>query len=525
MKAETLASVEALAVVTAGSVRVGGPVARARHRAFCVDVPQPPDQALTSDARGMTDETASRGAREDAEAVVNPRLIDGFRLNFNQDDVPFAVPHLREDLPFAVDPFLLWSSGDPERQQLHEHLTRFLELVVRCALGGDRDRAAQLLLGASEARELGLGFGRGTKQGSAIGPQLARSAVDILTSIPQLQQGGISHLEILGLVVPMVAQDRVSDLTASVLKKWFIDFTQEQASAFGIPTTAFAMDAVWDWDAQMWRTDRPKLPYNPLDGSPLLFAPLDVLRHLPWINYEDYFKTAYSRLVLPAGRRTRRPPKEIVLEYNRRNFSTVETYIDLKEKQAPACKADPLFQPLGLPTLRKKLAELRKVETGKTDWADKRFESLAYDLLSSLLYPELEFADRQVRTVEGTHIRDIIFYNDGKNAFLADLRKRYGARQVVFELKNVKALDGAHVNQLYRYLDHEFGAFGVLVARHPLQNSIRKNVVDLHSSKRAAIIVLDDTDFELMVNLVESNRRPIEALKKRFIEFTRWLPK
>lgn len=473
----------------------------------------------------MTDGAADSDARENAEAVVNPRLIDGFRLNFSQDDVAFAVPHLKEDLPFAVDPFLLWSSADSQRQELHGHLVRFLELVVHRALDASHDRAVQLLLGASEARELGLGFGRGTKRGSAIGPQLAGSAVDILTSIPQLQQGGISHLEILGLVVPMVAQDRLSDLTASVLKRWFIEFTEEQARVFDIPTRTFAIDAVWDWDAQMWRTDRPKLPYNPLDGSPLLFAPLDVLRHLPWINYEDYFKTAYARLVLPADRRIKRPPKEVVMEYNRRNFSMVETYIDLKEKQAPACKPDPLFQPLGVPTLRKKLADLRKVDTGRADAADKRFESIAYDLLSSLLYPELEFADSQVRTVEGTHIRDIIFYNDGKDAFLSDLRDRYGARQIVFELKNVKVLDGSHVNQLYRYLDDEFGAFGVLVARHPLPNAIRKNVVDLHSSKRAAIIVLDDTDLELMVNLLLSGRRPIEALKKRFVEFTRWLPK
>src|SRR3546814_9229198 len=92
--------------------------------------------------------------------------------------------------------------------------------------------------------------------------------------------------------------------------------------------------------------------------------------------------------------------------------------------QAAACRPDPLFQPLGLPTLRKKIGELRKVPSGKVDGADKNYESLAFDLLSSLLYPELEFAESQVRTVQGVHIRDVIFYNDGKTAFLADLRER-----------------------------------------------------------------------------------------------------
>jgi hypothetical protein len=464
-------------------------------------------------------------AREEAETVVNPRLIDGFRLGFHQEDVPFAVPHLKEDLPFAVDPFLLWNSEDDSRRELHDHLTRFLELVVQKALSNRRYEAVDLLLGCAEAKELGLGFSRGSKAGSAIGSQLAESAVDILTSIPQVTEGGISHLEILGLVVPLIAQDRLSDLSASVLKRFFINYSRDQARAYGIPTKRFAIDSVWDWDENRWSTARPQLPFNPIDGSPLLLAPLDLLRHLPWINYEDYYKSAYSRLVLPSNRRSKRPPKEVVLEYNRRNFTTVEKYIELKEMQAAACQPDPLFQPLGLPTLKKKIGDLRKVPTGKIDGVDKKYESIAFDLLSSLLYPELEFAESQVRTVQGVHIRDVIFYNDGKSAFLADLRERFGARQVVFELKNVKGLDGDHVNQVYRYLDKEFGSFGVLVTRNPLPSSVRKNVVDLHSSKRAAIITLDDSDLELMVSLQESGRRPVEALKKRYIEFTRWLPK
>ena len=409
---------------------------------------------MMTDTRGDEKPDLEANAREDAEAVVNPRLIDGFRLGFNQDDVPFAVPHLREDLPFAVDPFLLWNSGDESRRVLHGHLTTFLELVVQKARSGKRYEAIELLLGCAEARELGLGFSRGSKAGSAIGPQLAESAIDILTSIPQVADGGISHLEILGLVVPLIAQDRLSDISASVLKRFFISYTRDQAETLGIPTKRFAIDSIWDWDSSRWTTDRPDLPFNPIDGSPLLLAPLDLLRHLPWINYEDYFKTAYSRLVLPSTKRSKRPPKEVVLDYNRRNFVTVERYIDLKENQAAACRPDPLFQPLGLPTLRKKILDLRKVPTGKADGADKKYEAIAFDLLSSLLYPELEHAENQVRTMEGVHIRDVIFYNDGKTEFLADLRERLGARQIVFELKNVKTLESGHVNQLYRYLDY-----------------------------------------------------------------------
>ncbi|OFB42612.1 hypothetical protein BA059_05120 [Mycolicibacterium sp. (ex Dasyatis americana)] len=146
--------------------------------------------------------------------------------------------------------------------------------------------------------------------------------------------------------------------------------------------------------------------------------------------------------------------------------------------------------------------------------------------MSSALYPELDIAGQQERTISGAHIRDVIFHNDGKTPFLADLRELYGARQLVFELKNVAELDTEHVNQLYRYLDDEdMGRLGILLARHPPKNSVRRNIIDLHSSKRRAVLCLDDSDLALMVALLDSGRRPIEALRKKYVEFTRQLPK
>ncbi len=34
-----------------------------------------------------------------AAPVINPRLTDGFGLLLTQDEVDFAIPHLREDIP------------------------------------------------------------------------------------------------------------------------------------------------------------------------------------------------------------------------------------------------------------------------------------------------------------------------------------------------------------------------------------------------------------------------------------------
>jgi len=145
--------------------------------------------------------------------------------------------------------------------------------------------------------------------------------------------------------------------------------------------------------------------------------------------------------------------------------------------------------------------------------------------LTSLLHPELAFAQTQARTVSGCHIRDLITYNDAKDGFLAELRALYAARQVVFELKNVAKLEAEHVNQLYRYLDEVTGRVGVIVCREPPPQSVMRNMVDLHSSKRVVILTLADSDIGLMTRLLGTSRRPLDVLKKRYIEFTRLLPK
>jgi len=458
--------------------------------------------------------------------LVNPRLTDAFDMPLPQGDVDFAIPHLREDIPLHIDPFLLWRSDDLVYRDLHAKLIAFFDRLRRLAAVGRESEALRSLLFCSEPREFGLGYALGTKRGSALGPHLARDILSLYFRIPQMADSSFSHIEEIQLLVPGIAEDRISDLAGIVLKEFFVDFAARRAEQHAIPTKRFVVPNVYDHRREVWRDAvTARLPYNPLDGSPLLLVPLNMLRHLPWINYEDYYQSYYAPYVLPADTLASRTAKARVLQYNRQNYSAVQRYVQEKERTGHQCAPDPLFQPLRLATLRRKLERLRSIPPGREDGQHKEYEDLISDLLSSLLYDELEFAASQVRTLGGVHIRDLIFYNDGKGSFLEDIRARFDARQIVFELKNVRLLSGEHVNQLYRYMDEEVGRFGFLVARNPTPQPVVRNTVDLHSSKRCVILCLNDVDIDLMVNLLASNRRPLEALKKKYVEFARLLPK
>jgi len=458
--------------------------------------------------------------------VANPRLIDVFGADFSQDDVGFAIPRLHSDMPLYVDPFLLWISDNPAYRALHEEVISFFRLVSAYVRIGHVEAAAQLLAGCKESIAMGLGYASRSRQGSNIGPKIIGSILHTHEAIPQLREGRIRHMEEMQLVVPNFAEDRASDTASSILKRFFLEYTTEQAALHKIPTRKTRLGQVYDPSRRLWvPAPEVALPYNPVDGSPILLVPLDMLRRLPWINYDDYYRTSFSSRVLESDRRNKRVAKEAVLEFNSRNYVEVERYVSEKERIGNQCHPDPLFSPLAPATIRAKYKELRELPTGSANGADRRYEDLVFELLSSLFYPTLEFAENRVRTVSGAHIRDLIFYNDGKSDFWRDIRDRYEARQPVFEMKNVRALESEHVNQLFRYLDEEFGLFGVLLTRNPIPPSVTKNIVDLHSSKRVAILALDDRDLELMMSLLDSGRDPSDVVKKKFIEFTRLLPK
>ena len=142
-----------------------------------------------------------------------------------------------------------------------------------------------------------------------------------------------------------------------------------------------------------------------------------------------------------------------------------------------------------------------------------------------MLYPHLDYATDQSRTESGVLIRDLIFYNNQQKPFLKELFDEYGSKQLVFELKNVKRIERDHINQLNRYMSDGLGKFGVLVTRHELPKSKKKNTIDLWSGQRRAIISLTDQDLEQMVDVFESKQRsPLDVLKKKYIEFRRNCP-
>ncbi|CAA6803103.1 MAG: Unknown protein [uncultured Sulfurovum sp.] len=418
---------------------------------------------------------------------------------------------------------MLWKSPSQQDNALHTTITNSFNYLNYLIKKDKEDEALSLLIDLSECDEVGLGVSK-TRKGTKISKKQAQNILNLFKDIPEYSQFGFTHFEIIQLYITGISKDRISDITCNYLKSFLIDYTVEQCELNNIPIEGVILNSIYDYKTnKLVMNQKVYLPVNPKTKEPLIFTPKRWLRFNTWINYEDYFKKYCPRDEIFNPNEPEERVK--VLNFNRENYGVVEGYIEYKTKTLENCKNDPLFSQIPVLSARRKLNQILKLNTGKENGADLKYEELSASLLASLFYPHLDFAQTQSRTESGRHIRDLIFYNNRDIDFLDEIFSEYNNRQLVIEMKNVKEISRDHINQLNRYMQDNIGNFGVFLTRNPLSKAMYENTINLWSSQRKCIIAITDEDLKLMVEVYESKQRtPIEVLKKKYIEFRRSCP-
>lgn len=453
--------------------------------------------------------------------IVRPRLSDYYGIPLLQSEVEFAIPFMDEDIPLYVDPFLLWKSPSQMDNNQHLGILNSFNNLGQMYLDGKIDEALSNLVFLSECDEVGLGLSK-TRKGRPISKDVAKEILELYKTIPQVGQYGFKHFEMIQLLVDQISKDRVSDIACSLMKSFLIDYTIQECKKYGIPTQN---TEIFCYDTKQCKAikETVALPVNNESRQAVLFVPKRWLRFSPWLNYDDYFKTYLVKDIEREYNRTRNRIE--ILQFNRDNFGMVQQYISLKEVERGDCECDPLFSKISVNSAKRKIADIKKLLTGKTDNADKEYERLMGQVLTSLLYPHLDFAAEQSRIESGTQIRDLVFYNNISTDFLAEVYKDYDCKQIVVELKNVKKVEREHINQLNRYMSDSFGRFGILFTRNTPPKEMVQNTIDLWSGQRRCILIMSDSDLALMETCESGKQRfPIEVLKKKYIEFKNKCP-
>lgn len=223
-----------------------------------------------------------------------------FKIEKNED-CDWFDPILFRDTKLFIDPFLIFKSNHPNFQNAHEELIWFFNKAFNLGVEsqGIRRHPAHKKLEAMllfpEVSEICLGYTAGGTGGSGSGGGFSKAIIaGILESI-SLGLTEVTHFEEIALFHQGIGPDRISDITANILKRRFINYTQEVCRKFNIPTRRVRLaNSDFDYDFLRWEWDTVQLPWNPYSERGIILVPQEFLRTLPVISPEEFWEHLWT---------------------------------------------------------------------------------------------------------------------------------------------------------------------------------------------------------------------------------------
>jgi hypothetical protein len=449
----------------------------------------------------------------------------------SQYDVDFVIPRLGVDIPVGIDPFLLYKSRDPVLRELHAQLLDVFNAGIKAVANGDLAEARRIF-DFPEVAAIGFGYTQRGKRGSGVGDRLSGLVIETVVASPSLQERGVRHVEEMQLLSAGIGPDRVSDIAANVLKRFLIEYTQRQCALWNVPLkTAVPIPHVFDPSRCEWGDAYEDMPVSAYDGSPMLFVPRRWVRALPWINYDDFSRTEFRAYLDARREKARRSRtdglgservggKQDVVAITRSDIGLVERYVRTRERAAD--KAVPDLQYIDEDAARQ--AEELRVRLADCPTGHEhasRYQRLILEILNFLFNPDLIDGKIEVATAEGTERRDIIFTNDSDEPFWRYVRSEHSGLTLMFEVKNMDAIDMPAINQAATYLGDRLGRLGVIVTRERESDAVRRKLFSVwnDSSPRKAILVLADAHLNELLGERARSRSTTKWMQNHYRSF------
>lgn len=165
---------------------------------------------------------------------MNPQLLftDYFEIDQAIIDQYGALNLCVEaDLPLFIDPFLLFSSPNPEYQGLHDQIVG--HLIFLRALATENPSIGLTLFQFPEVRQNWLGVCKWGNNGKGLGPKFAKDLIEAFNGFYRnFGNEGVteaSHIEKLTLVGSGIGRDFISDFTANLMMEYLLSYTEKFA--------------------------------------------------------------------------------------------------------------------------------------------------------------------------------------------------------------------------------------------------------------------------------------------------------
>ena len=183
----------------------------------------------------------------------------------------FVNLSLKQDNLLFIDPLKLKRSKTEMGKTCYKKVEEFINNLLKLARERNYKELLKIVDNLYERNETRLGYGLITSFGKSFGQNGGKYLVQALNN-DLIISGQVEDIFDCLMVLPNIAEDKVSDLITSIIFMDLISFTQKQCKKWKIPTKRVELKKLcWNHEKSEWVKLTKKLPTYRED--PIVFVP------------------------------------------------------------------------------------------------------------------------------------------------------------------------------------------------------------------------------------------------------------
>lgn len=368
------------------------------------------------------------------------KFSEFFKLPSNAD-LDFLDIYTNQDIPLFLDPYGISAMGTKWSRECENHIATYFQYLIDSIRSGDKISTSKLLNALHEVDEVSLGYSLKEPSGRGIGRKQAQEIQAAFESSQAAHSGDIKDIADCALMIPGINRDKISDITANILKKQLILFTQEQCKKYSIPMKKIPVNNAFDYDKLNFKSFYSHLPV--INGKPKILLPIASVRRDPELSKDKYYRNFVIEFlraehqhagdslatVLRNGRvvvrisdlKDRYPMNvEFLYEFSKDHPAVLEKYKSELRRTAGTKNEKAILQPKRkILNSTERASILASIKSGNEE--AHNFHKISFDNLIHIYGERLDFPEREREINDGRKRIDIVFDNVDKQGFFHSL--------------------------------------------------------------------------------------------------------
>lgn len=379
-------------------------------------------------------------------------------------------------------------------------------------------------------------------------------ATDIFESIMgsnAISTGVVEHIEDFRIFVHGVGVDKVSDMTANIIRRNLIEYTQTQCDLHGIKLTdGIGTGPWWNTLSRGWEWSDEKMLV--IKGRPILLVPKSIVsrgRTFSVSTYHNHFILNFIKRTQLASNgpfvRNRKPKKnqkvgdayvnkkdllpdhpstkEFIAGWNKGNRAVYKTFREFCDRTARPLQNNAISTNDQIPDICNFLSDQLKNISPGNDGAST-YHKLVLGILELIFYPNLSCPKLEQEINQGRKRIDISFENCAKDGEFWKLHaiKKIPSSYIYVECKNYgKDVANPELDQLSGRFSINTSNAGLLLCRSVKDYKLLiQRCIDLWKDKRELIVPIMDDDLHkiLLAKSMRPESHPEEEILKLRIQ-------